>query len=182
MCEKSWKVSLRKTLKRLQTRNECHRVAVVGIGHTLRGDDGAGVVVAEMLHPLMAGSDHVLVVNAGLAPEGFSGVIRRFCPDLVLLVDAAQMDEAPGTVRWLAWQDAGGNGASTHTLPLRLFATYLTLEVGCEVALLGIQPAHNDIDVPVSPVVQDAVESVAHTLAAVLANMEKENSTLRVEI
>ena len=40
-------------------------------------------------------------MEAGPAPENFTGPLRRFRPDLVLLVDAAQMDAEPGTIGWL---------------------------------------------------------------------------------
>ncbi len=89
-------------------------------------------------------------------------------PDLVLLIDAAQMDEAPGAVRWLAWQETDGLSASTHTLPPRVLAHYLTSELGCEVALLGIQPADTTMGAPLSPTAQAAVQAVAQALAELL--------------
>ena len=168
MSKKSWKTSLCETLERRLQVYRLPRVAVVGIGHTLCGDDAAGVVLAEALQLELEGCEHVLVVAAGPVPENYSGLLRRFCPDLVLLVDAANMDETPGIVGWLEWQETTGNSTSTHSLPLRLFAQYLTLELGCEVALLGIQPSQNDIGCPVSPVVLKALQSTAHIITATL--------------
>jgi len=81
------------------------------------------------------------------------------------------MDEPPGAVRWLDWQEITGVSASTHTLPLHLLARYLMTELGCIVSLLGIQPATNALDAPLSPDVQDAVEAVAAGLAAALAGL-----------
>jgi hydrogenase 3 maturation protease len=105
---------------------------------------------------------------AGLAPENTTGPIRRFAPDLVLLVDAAQMDAAPGTVRWLDWQDTSGVSASTHTLPPRLLAAYLIAELGCEVRLLGIQPGGSAIGDDVTSPVEAAVRDIVEHLTAVL--------------
>lgn len=107
--------------------------------------------------------DSVLVIAAGAAPENHTGVLRRFAPDLVLLVDAAQLDEAPGRVRWLAWQETSGLSASTHTLPPHLLAQYLTGELGCEVALIGIQPGDTTIGAPLSPEVQRAAAEIVET-------------------
>lgn len=101
-----------------------------------------------------------MAIDAGSAPENFTGALRRFAPDLALLIDAAQMDEAPGAVRWLAWPDVDGFDASTHTLPLRLVAQYLSDELGCQAALIGIQPADTSIDAPLSPDAQAAVDEV----------------------
>jgi len=69
---------------------------------------------------------------------------------------------------WLAWQETDGLSASTHTLPPRVLAHYLTSELGCEVALLGIQLADTTVGAPLSPTAQAAVQSVAQALAELL--------------
>ncbi len=50
-------------------------------------------------------------------PENCTGAVLRFAPDLVVLVDAAEMGEAPATIRWLDWQETTGLSASPPTLP-----------------------------------------------------------------
>jgi hydrogenase 3 maturation protease len=169
------------------------RVAIVGIGHELRGDDAAGVSVARSLqsavgtiHPgtarhaisrpkagWRAGGGKcelpLLVIDAGAAPENFTGPLRRFDPDLVLLIDAAQLNEAPGSIRWLDWQETSGLSASTHTLPPHVLAEYLVNELGCEVALIGIQPQGDEFDAPLSPPVQQAVDELVRTLERFLS-------------
>jgi hydrogenase 3 maturation protease len=167
MSSLSWQKALTQALQRLQKPDRSPRIAFVGIGHELRGDDAAGVMLARAMQPLAA-SDRVIVVDAGAAPENCTGLLRRFRPDLVVLVDAAQLDEPPGTVRWLAWQETAGLSASTHTLPLHMLASYLTADLGCDVALIGIQPAQNAIDSPLSPMVQQAVDELARALAGIL--------------
>lgn len=144
------------------------RVAVVGIGHELRGDDAAGVALARALQPVA--HERLLVVEGGHAPENHTGPLRRFSPDLVLLVDAAQMNEAPGTVRWLAWEESVGLSASTHTLPPSMLAQYLVQEIGCEVVLVGIQPGQTGLERPLSPRVELAVTALAGALAEVFAS------------
>ena len=106
----------------------------------------------------------MLVVDAGLAPEGCSGLVRRFGPDLVLFVDAAEAGGAPGTVRVLDRRSMGGVGGSTHTLPLSLLAGYLSEELGCRVALVGIQPSDTALGDPLSPPVGHAVQAVVAAL------------------
>ncbi len=118
-----------------------------------------------MLRPLLAGDEQVLVIEAGPAPENFTSVLRRFKPDLVLLVDSALMEEAPGTVRWLNWQETEGISASTHTLPLHIFASFLIAELGCAMALLGVQPEQTYADAPLTPRVQAAAEDIVGALA-----------------
>ena len=163
--KKSWLESFKAELHRLSTSDHPARLALVGIGHELCGDDAVGTRIAGMLRPLPSDKDRLLVIEAGPAPENFTGVLRRFQPDLVLLVDSALMQEKPGTVRWLNWQETEGVSASTHTLPLHILASYLTGELGCAMALIGIQPQQTFADAPLTPQVQAAAEEVAGALA-----------------
>jgi hydrogenase 3 maturation protease len=168
MPKPAWLNQLEQTLTRLRRPDRPPRVAIVGIGHTLRGDDAAGVAVARALRRLGLKSQHLLVIDAGPAPENYSGPLRRFGPDLVLLVDAAQMDTPPGTARWVDWRSAGGLSGSTHTLPCAILSQYLVAELGCEVALLGIQPASTDIGAPLSSAVRRSVQMLAQRLGEAL--------------
>jgi hydrogenase 3 maturation protease len=145
------------------------RLAVIGIGHELRGDDAAGLAVARALHSALGNDERLIVIDAGPAPENYTGPVRGFAPDVVLFVDAAQMGEPPGTIRWVSWQDLDGFGGSTHTLSLHILATFLIAELGCKVCLIGIQPAHNPVTTGLSPEVTDAVDSLVLALVRVLA-------------
>jgi len=140
-------------------------VAVLGIGSVTGGDDAAGSRAAQLLIPRLAGRENALVIDGGAAPENCTGPLRRFRPDLMLLIDAAQMDAPPGAVRWLDWAEIDGLSASTHTLPPSLLARYLVAETGCALAIIGIQPARNAFGAPLSPPVHAAVAEVVDTLA-----------------
>lgn len=110
----------------------------------------------------------VLVMDAGHAPENGTSQLRRFDPQLVLLIDAAEMGEEPGTVRLIGIDELDGMSASTHTLPLSILAKYLALELKCQVVLLGIQPQSTDVGEGVTPSVQQAVNAVVNTLGITL--------------
>ena len=141
------------------------RLAIVGIGRAGDGDDGAGPALCAALERLALPAENRLVVDAGTAPENATGLLRRFRPDTVVLVDAAEMGEPPGAVRWLEGARALGCSASTHTLPLGLLATYLAESLGCRVRLLGIQPAAVSSGDGLSAPVRQSVERLARRLA-----------------
>lgn len=103
---------------------------------------------------------HVLVMDAGHAPENMTAELRRFVPDSVLLVDAAELGQPPGTVHWIPMEDLDGMSASTHSMPLSMLASYLTLELHCTVSLLGIQPQSNDFGEIVSDPVLEAIDDI----------------------
>ncbi len=165
----SWQEHLHSRLKKIRSKNNDWRLAVVGIGQELRGDDAVGMFLASRLQGEPTRSGRLLAVEAGPAPENFTGTLRRFRPDLVLLVDAAFMNEPAGTIGWLSWQDAAGFSASTHTLPLHLLAEYLTAELGCEVALLGIQPAQLSVGAELTPRVRQSALELCAALRSNLA-------------
>jgi hydrogenase 3 maturation protease len=116
--------------------------------------------------------DHLLIIEAGHAPENTTGEIRRFDPDLVLIIDAADMGEAPGTIQWVPAEDIDGMSASTHSLPLSMLAQYLTLDLNCTVALLGIQSGSNNVSDNISPEVSQAVQEVVGELVALFSGVD----------
>ncbi len=170
MLTRSWDDSLRQTLNRLASRAapERPRVAVVGSGQELRGDDGVGSVIAGQLQARLRPAAYRLVLDGGPAPESQTGRLRRFRPAAVILIDAAQMDEAPGTIRWLSWEATHGMSASTHSLPPHLVARYLTTTPGCEVFLIAVQPASAALGAQLSPALQRPAEAATAVLEAAL--------------
>ena len=159
----SWNNTLKKTLNDTSVK----QIVILGMGNELDGDDAAGIHVARRLQTALAGCEHVLVIDGGNAPESYTGKIRQFEADFVLLVDGADMGKTPGTVAWLDWEETDGLSGSTHTLPLHVLSNYLVMEFGCQVALLGIQiqQLNMTIEDPLSPPVAAAVDEVVGELA-----------------
>lgn len=164
MLQPSWQEALQNALRD----NPPGRLAILGVGNELNGDDGAGVKAARALRSFFAGNPHTILIEAGLAPENFTGPLRRFQPGLVLIIDAGQMDEPPGTVAWVKWQDTDGLSASSHSLPPSVLATYLIEELHCQVALLVIQVEGIEMGRPISPPVKKAVAQITRTIKEVL--------------
>jgi hydrogenase 3 maturation protease len=170
-----WSNSLKQALSRLKS-HKLARVAIVGIGHELRGDDAAGVMAARALQQALLHQQDFFVIEGGHAPENQTGKLRQFAPDLVLLIDAAQMGESTGMVRWLAWQEISGLSASTHAMPLYILAEYLNAELGCEVALIGIQTAQMGIGAALSPTVKQSVKEIVKSITKVLEEFAPSNA------
>ena len=82
---------------------------LLGIGNPRHGDDALGPLFARAFrHP------HWLCINAATAPENFTGLIRRHHPDILLLLDAAEMNLPPGTLRRLDPATIQGRDFGTH--------------------------------------------------------------------
>ena len=179
MSSSSWIKLLKKTARSLaKNRNHGARVALVGIGNEINGDDGVGVWIVRSLrivcslhtmrnertiHTLsqnLTEQPGWLLVEAGLAPENFTGTLRRFQPDLVVLIDAAEMALPAAEIACVDWSAAGGWSASTHTLPLNMLSSFLVSELDCQVMVLGIQPVQMGMDQPLSQEVTRSVDDI----------------------
>jgi len=107
--------------------------------------------------------------EAGPLPEASAGPLRRFAPEWVVFIDAAALDQAPGTIGWIDPQDAASATPGAHAYPLSAFAEYLTAELGCRTAFLGIQPEAMDFDTPVSVAVKRAVDEIVREIEWILS-------------
>jgi hydrogenase 3 maturation protease len=107
---------------------------LLGIGNTLRRDDGIGCLVARRFtHPGWK------AIECGTAPENFTAVVRRERPDILVLVDAADMGLTPGELRRIPPEKIQDVGIGTHQLPLSHLIAFLAPDAG-EIVLVGIQP------------------------------------------
>jgi hydrogenase maturation protease HycI len=140
------------------------RLAVLGIGSELRSDDAAGVMIARRLSARLPERDNLLILDTGAVPESFTGPVRRFKPDFVLLIDAADLGLDPGSIEVLPWHAAGGFSAATHALPVSVLAEYLNQQLGCQVYLLGIQPASLNFLEKMTPSGKQAVRAVVSAI------------------
>ena len=149
------------------------------MGQELRGDDAAGVLVVRQLmdsarknplpslppsHPTEPRREGPLLFEAGPLPESATGALRRYQPDCAVFVDSAEMGEPPGTIGWVDPQQAEGFAGSTHTFPISGLGKYLSSELGCRVAILGIQPKNLEFDSPVSEDVNRAIEEIVRVI------------------
>lgn len=138
------------------------KIILLGIGNELNGDDAAGVQFVRLLKANKRSTPAaVLILEGGIAPENFTGTIRKFQPDLLIMIDAAQMDLISGEMALLDPDETEGITASTHTFPLSMLAGFIRQEMACQVRLIGIQPKANDPFTPLSPEVETAVDDLA---------------------
>lgn len=185
MSPRSWKLLLKKRLNLIprgasnpvfpQVGGQ-HRIAWVGVGSELNGDDAAGLWVIRGLAPMLKGEPHILCLESGVNPENALGPLRKFEPDLVVMVDAADFGEAAGSIRFIDSREVDGISFSTHSLPLNLITAYLGSELDCPVWLLGIQPESLEFAAPLTIEVQNAVDEIIVELSKISTRSEGSKS------
>lgn len=139
------------------------RVAVLGIGNRLWGDDGAGSMLAERLaaaHPQAA------VFDGGMVPENYLEKVLATHPDTVLLIDAADFGAAPGESRVFSGEELAMTGLSTHAGSPRMLAAYLEQRMPVEVKLLAIQPGAVAEGEGLSPEVEAGITALLERILA----------------
>ena len=135
-------------------------VVVLGIGNRLRGDDAAGVLVAEeCMRRGMAG------VDCGDVPENHLADVARREPRVVILADAADFGGRPGDAAVFEADELGGRGVATHGMPISLIADHLAALCGARVLLLAVQPKALGFGLALSPEVAAAAARAADVLA-----------------
>jgi hydrogenase 3 maturation protease len=119
------------------------RVAVLGIGSQLRGDDAAGVLVAQQIEKIIVGkktTSEVRIFIGDTAPENLTGEIKRFQPTHLIIIDSADFDAKPGDIQLINSKDIGGTSFCTHMLPTVVLTDYLLQSFKFDMITIGIQP------------------------------------------
>ena len=73
------------------------RVLIMGVGNTLQQDDGIGIHVAESLRAQHEDQPNLDIIDGGTI--GLSLLPQIEDADAVIIVDASELGEAPGTIR-----------------------------------------------------------------------------------
>ena len=135
------------------------RIAILGVGSELRGDDAAGMLVAEAV---LKKTKKARVFLGATAPENLTGEIIKFKPSHIIIVDTADIKQKPGTILLLKAEDlAEGVSFSTHKLPPKVMMDYFVRALKCKIFIIGIQPKCIKFDAPVSKEVKSSVKEVS---------------------
>jgi hydrogenase 3 maturation protease len=140
-------------------------VLLIGTGNTLRGDDGAGPAVIEMLD----GTVRASLLDVGEVPESHFTRILAVQADTIVIIDAADFGAVPGDVAILEAEDIAGCSISSHQMPMDLFFRYIRENSHAEMFALGIQPAQIGFGESMSPAVADSVRALAALLQDLLS-------------
>ncbi len=136
---------------------------VLGVGNSLLGDDGVGIHVTTALRQAVdaAGGEDLRVMDGGTI--GLALLPEVEATDALVIVDAAELGEAPGTVRVFEGRDIdrhlSGKRRSVHEVAILdlLAAAELRGSRPARCALVAVQPASTDWALEPTPAVREAV-------------------------
>ncbi len=144
-------------------------VLLIGVGSTLRGDDGAGPALIALLE----GKVKANLLDAGEVPESYFSRIQAVQADTIVVIDAADFGATPGDLAVLEPEAIAECGISTHQMPMNLFFRFIKGDTDIEMFAVGIQPAQIGFGESMSPAVAASVQALADLFQDVLP---KQNS------
>jgi len=134
------------------------KTVILGIGNTLRSDDGVGSILATRIQD----KTPYIVYDAGSSPENYLGKIIKDKPDTILLMDAVDFGGEAGEFRMLEGEDIQTvNFFSTHDASISLAISYLKNSLKTvDIIILAIQPEMLAFGDKLSPQISTTLEKL----------------------
>lgn len=141
------------------------RLVILGIGSSLRGDDASGLIIVREINKALRRAKRAFplrVISCGTTPENYTGEIKKFKPTHIIIIDALDSGKEAGKISIADARKKSVNASfSTHSLPIKVFADYLTSALGCHIVLIGIQPGSIEFGSALSSAVNKAIKKVS---------------------
>ena len=146
-----------------------NKTLVLGIGNPLMQDDGVGVHAIQRLKTIYTDSQQVEFLDGGTLSFSLIGMIEDATN--LIVIDAAQIDEKPGTVKTFFGEDMDRllgqqKNSSVHDVALidLMSIALLSDQLPVRRALIGIQPECIDWCTEPSPSIQKAIPEICDTV------------------
>lgn len=137
--------------KELLSQND-KKILFVGIGNLFKSDDGAGVYISRKIK----NSDHIFSLTVEVSIENYIGKINSLNPDILVLIDCADMKSPPGTFKLLPVGMAQDLTFNTHNISLSRLSEFFSIPV----YILGIQPEKVDFGENISYIVMNVADKL----------------------
>jgi hydrogenase 3 maturation protease len=140
-------------------------VALVGVGHPMRGDDYAGSFIAKTLTNEILGNGVILFD----AEDHFEFIVSKVAsskPKHLILIDACEMNASAGEVALIPLEETQYPFFTTHGLPLKLLASKFLPDT--KTWILAIQPERMAFSDALSPRVLAAATTISNFIASTL--------------
>ena len=134
---------------------------IIGIGNSLKGDDGAGPAVCERLKNSQISAE---VIDTATAPENYIQKIIQKAPQNLIVIDAVDFDAQASEIKIFEPEQLSSYILSTHTLSPRIFIEMICQSIKTDVYFIGIQPAQTEFGESLSEQVEKAVERLCRVL------------------
>jgi hydrogenase 3 maturation protease len=135
------------------------KVVILGIGNTLRQDDGIGSLIASRIKDKVP----YIVYDSGSTPENYLGKIIKDKPDSIVIIDAVDFGGTPGEFYEIEGTELEtANIYSTHNASLSLAINYLKNNLKADIIALIIQPQKIAFVDKLTPELEETLKILEH--------------------
>jgi hydrogenase 3 maturation protease len=142
---------VQENLKSLLSKND-KRILFVGIGNILKQDDGVGVYISRKIKNKL----DILSLTVEVSIENYIGKINSLKPDILVLIDCANLNLAPGASSFLPVTDIQDLTFNTHNISLKKLSEFFDAQI----FILGIQPEKVDFGENISYLVKNEADKI----------------------
>lgn len=139
--------------------------ALLTIGNTLRGDDGAGYALGELVNETGGWE----VFHGEDCPENQVNLLRKYAPEIVVIADAVLgLDE--GDVQFLDVANEDRGMFNTHTIPVQYLIQFIQ-DFCSSVVFLGIGVKYEKM-IGINPELSSSAKDAVNRAADMLRQFE----------
>jgi hydrogenase maturation protease len=154
---------------------DSQRITILGVGNILLKDEGVGVRVIERLDNDFQFPDNIRIVDGGVLGTRLMGIVAD--ADVLIVVDAVQNSQSPGTLYRLAGDQVPRRvlaKQSLHQLDLpEVLALCSAIDHTPETIVIGIEPEDiHTMDMELTPAIS---LKMGDLVAMVLNELERLN-------
>jgi hydrogenase 3 maturation protease len=143
---------------------------ILAIGSELKTDDSVGMYIADELLKFNFNKEKVCIIKGATAPENFTGEIKKFRPEKMLIIDAADTNKTPGEIDIIDANLVQGASFSTHMMPINIFIDYLLQYFDCKILIVGIQPKNLEFGLNITPKIKKSADKLVKLIAEKIIN------------
>jgi len=132
------------------------KILFVGIGNVLKSDDGVGVYICNNIK----NHANILSLTVETGIENYIGKINTLKPDILVLLDCADLRSPAGTFKILEVNQVQDLTFNTHNISLRRLSDFFEMPV----YILGIQPEKVDFGENISYLVKDIADRIINQI------------------
>lgn len=145
------------------------KLLILTIGNPLRGDDGLGPLLSEILYEKLIkitnkNTDNIYLLNTETTPENETSKIRELKPSHIIIVDAVEFETKPGEIIIINKNQIDEFNVSTHSMPISFIVNYIEKTIGSQVMIIGIQPEEMLLINKISKPVKESVDELSNII------------------
>jgi hydrogenase maturation protease len=157
------------------SRFDSRRITILGVGNILLKDEGVGVRVIERLDNDFQFPDHIRIVDGGVLGMRLMGIVAD--ADVLIVVDAVQNNQPPGTLYRLAGDQVPRRvlaKQSMHQLDLpEVLALCSAIDHTPETIVIGVEPEDiHTMDMELTATVYGKVDALVSMIIAELKQLK----------